>query len=79
MLLPREQSPWNCGYFLGAIALKALTDRPGERADLQNLQQRMGVLMNRDISSTQVITAASWLYLAGAIELEEDGMVRRCS
>ena len=79
MLLPREQSPWNCGYFLGAIALQALTDSPGGSADLPNLQQRMGFLINHDISPTQVITAASWLYLAGAIDLEENGMVRRCS
>ena len=79
MLLPREQSPWNCGYFLGAIALQALNDSLGERADLQDLQQRMGLQINRDISPTQVITAVAWLYLAGAVDLEEHGTVRRCS
>jgi hypothetical protein len=79
MLLPREQSPWNCGYYLGAIALEALKQSPDNRADLQGLQQRMGNIMDRDISPTQAITAAAWLYLAGVIELDENGMVRRCS
>jgi hypothetical protein len=79
MLLPREQSPWNCGYFLGAIALQALKNSPGESGDLQYLQRQMGAQINRDISARQVITAAAWLFLAGAIELDEDGMVRRCS
>ncbi len=79
MLLPREQSPWNCGYFLGAIALKALGESPGERADLEGLQLSMSRLIKRDISPTQAIMAAAWLYLAGAIETEEIGMIKRCT
>lgn len=79
MLLPREQSPWNCGYFLGAIALEVLGDSPNGTADLLELQQRMGILMNRSVSSTQVVTAAAWLFLIGAIELNDDGMIQKCS
>jgi len=78
MLLPREQSPWNCGYFLGAIALRALQALPEHRGDLQSLQNRMGALIHREVSSTQVVVAAAWLYLLGAIEMDEDGMVRSC-
>lgn len=79
MLLPREQSPWNCGYFLGAIALRALQVLPEHRGDLQSLQDRMGALIHREVSSTQVVIAAAWLYLLGAIEMDENGMVRPCS
>lgn len=79
MLLPREQSPWNCGYYLGAIALRALSDAPKERSDVSALQERMSSLIQRPISSTQVIIAAAWLYLLGAIELDDDGMVVKCS
>ena len=46
MLLPREQSPWNCGYYLGAIALRALNKAPEERADLLALQERMSSSMD---------------------------------
>jgi hypothetical protein len=76
MLLPREQSPWNCGYYLGAIALQAIKESPG---DLQDLQQKMSELTKRDISPTQVIIATAWLYLVGAVELDENGVVKSCS
>lgn len=79
MLLPREQSPWNCGYYLGAIALQALTESPNHKADLSELQQRMSSLMNRSISPTQVVAAAAWLYLIDAIKLDDDGMIEKCN
>jgi hypothetical protein len=79
MLLPREQSPWNCGYYLGAIALRALNKAPKERADLLALQERMSSIIQRPVSPTQVITAAAWLYLLGVIELDDHGMVVKCS
>lgn len=79
MLLPREQSPWNCGYFLGAIALRALQALPEHCGDLQGLQDRMGELMHREVSSTQVVIATAWLYLLGAVEMDDYGMVRSCN
>ena len=78
MLLPREQSPWNCGYFLGAIALQALKESQNGKADLTDLQRRMSSLINRSISPTQVVAAAAWLYLIDAIRLDEDGMIEKC-
>ena len=78
MLLPREQSPWNCGYFLGAVALQALNQSPDGKFDLPDLQQQMSLLINRSISATQVVTAAEWLYLIDAIRLEDDGKITRC-
>lgn len=79
MLLPREQSPWNCGYFLGAAALRALSKAPQARADLFKLQEDMSSIIQRPVSSTQVITAAAWLYLLDAIKLDDDGMVVKCN
>jgi hypothetical protein len=79
MLLPREQSPWNCGYFLGAIALEALRKSTKGQCDLPELQQKMGMLIGRSISPTQVVTAAAWLYLIDAITVDDDGMIRRCT
>lgn len=79
MLLPREQSPWNCGYFLGAIALQALAQSRNGRADVSELQQRMSKLINRVVSPTQVVSAAAWLFLIDAIRLGEDGMIEKCS
>jgi hypothetical protein len=79
MLLPREQSPWNCGYFLGAIALQALAQSPNHQCDFTDLQQKMSGLINRSISGTQVLTAAAWLYLIDAIKLDDNGMIVRCN
>lgn len=79
MLLPREQSPWNCGYFLGAIALRALSQSRNGKADLTDLQQRMSGLINRAVSPTQVVAAAAWLYLIDAIKLDDDGMIEKCN
>jgi len=79
MLLPREQSPWNCGYFLGAIALQALNQSRGRKSDLPDLQRRMSSLINRPISPTQVVAAAAWLYLIDAIRLDDNGMIEKCS
>jgi hypothetical protein len=78
MLLPREQGPWNCGYFLGAIALQALKNSPAGKCDLPELQQRMSEIIHRSISATQVITAAAWLYLIDAIRLDNNGIITRC-
>jgi hypothetical protein len=78
MLLPREQGPWNCGYYLGAIALQALRDTNGGRSDLPELQARMSVIIKRAVSITQVVAAIAWLYLIDAVELDDNGMVARC-
>jgi hypothetical protein len=79
MLLPREQSPWNCGYFLGAIALEALSKSANGQCDLPSLQHQMSLLLKKSVSPTQVITAAAWLYLIDAIRLDENGMISKCS
>lgn len=79
MLLPREQSPWNCGYFLGAIALQVLNESAVGKVDLTDLQHGMSDLMSRTISPTQVIIAVSWLFLIDAILLSDDGMIQKCS
>lgn len=79
MLLPREQSPWNCGYVLGAIALQALSDAGSVKADLTYLQRRMSIILKRSVSPTQVVAAAAWLYLIDAIKLEDDGTLLKCS
>ena len=78
MLLPREQSPWNCGYFLGAIALQALEVTRKGKSDLPGLQKAMSEILGRPISPTQVIMAASWLYLIDAIRLDDDGTIVKC-
>lgn len=77
MLLPREQSPWNCGYYLGAIALRAL-DQLDRRADLRMLREEMIRLLGRSLSPTQIVSAAAWLYLIDAIKLEDDGVIVKC-
>ena len=79
MLLPREQSPWNCGYYLGAMALKALTEAPGKKLDLPSLQEHMSVLTKRAISPTQAVAAVAWLYLIDAVKLNEDGALEPCN
>jgi hypothetical protein len=79
MLLPREQSPWNCGYFLGAIALRALDQSSGGKCDLPGLQRVMSSLINRSVSPAQVLAAAAWLYLIDAIKLDENGIIAKCN
>jgi len=79
MLLPREQSPWNCGYFLGAVALEALTKSSTGRLDLAELQQTMSTGLGRPVSPTQVVAAAAWLFLLDAVELDESGRLFKCS
>jgi hypothetical protein len=76
MLLPREQSPWNCGYFLGAIALRAIQESPGGECDLADLQKHMSKITKRPISLTQAVGAAAWLYLIDAVRLNKDGTLR---
>lgn len=79
MLLPREQSPWNCGYFLGAIALNALSKSVDGRLDVAELQREMSKYTRKTISTTQVVSALAWLYLIDAVELDENGMLVKCS
>ena len=78
MLLPREQSPWNCGYYLGAMALKVLSQAPDEKLDLLSLQEKMGFIMKRPVSPIQAISAAAWLYLIDAVCLDESGAIIKC-
>ena len=75
MLLPREQSAWNCAYYLGAMALKALGQSAGGKSDLLKLQREMSLLMKREVSPTQVISAAAWLFLIDAVRLDENGIL----
>jgi hypothetical protein len=78
MLLPREQSPWNCGYYLGAIALDALNKKKDGKSDLPELQRSMSELSKREISATQVVAATAWLFLIDAIDLDANGNIRKC-
>ena len=78
MLLPREQSPWNCGYFLGAIALDALGKSTDGRLDLAELQRAMSTGLRRQVSPTQAVAAAAWLFLLDAIDLDEKGRIGKC-
>lgn len=75
MLLPREQSSWNCGYVLGAIALQCLRVSP---ADLPKLQTRMSERLGRPISPTQVTEAATWLYMLEKVRLDDEGTLHLC-
>ncbi len=79
MLLPREQSPWNCGYYLGAIALESLKTAGSNGLDLTELQREMSATLAKQISLTQAVAAASWLYLLDAVELNESGRLVKCS
>jgi len=76
MLLPREQSPWNCGYYLGAFALRALSEAPNRSYDVQELGAHMSDLLRRTLSPTQVVSAAAWLYLLGLIEVDQNGAIK---
>lgn len=78
MLLPHEQGPWNCGYYLGAIALKALKGAKREGLDLPSLQKKMEKLSNRSISLTQTVAATTWLFLLDSVELRESGVIMLC-
>lgn len=75
MLLPREQSPWNCAYVLGAAALTALI--MGD-ADLPLLQSRMSDVLKRKVSPTQALSAAAWLFLLDKVKLDEKGQLTLC-
>lgn len=75
MLLPREQSPWNCAYVLGAAALHALGQ--GE-ADLASLQLRMADFLGRRVSPTQALSAAVWLFLLDKVQLDDKGQLSLC-
>lgn len=76
MLLPSEQSPWNCGYVLGAAALRCLRSEP---LDLIELRERMAGELRRRISATQAIAAVSWLYLVDIVKINEDGKIALCN
>lgn len=79
MLLPREQAPWNCGYYLGAVALDVLSAEGNRGADLFELQRAMAKEIKKTVSPTQVIAAAAWLFLLDAIRLDENGRLVKCS
>ncbi len=79
MLLPREQRPWNCGYFLGAAGLMVFRDSGDLKLSLEDLQARMSQVTGREISLAQVVSAAAWLYLLGAVQADENGMISICA
>jgi len=79
MLLPREQSPWNCAYFLGAFALEALANSGTGKLDFAELQRFMSIGLGKPVSATQVVGAAAWLFLLDVVELDESGRLVKCS
>jgi hypothetical protein len=70
VLLPREQSPWNCGYVLGAYAIASLQEGS---ADLNELQARMTIRLGKKVSTTQAMAAAGWLFLIAKVRQDENG------
>lgn len=79
MLLPRGQNSWNCGYFLGAIALQVLSEHKGAKTDIHALRELMTQKIGWTISLTQAVAAASWLFLIKAISLDDNGTIVKCT
>lgn len=78
MLLPREQSPWNCGYYLGGIALQVL-ERSNRGLDVEELRDRMQKLLRHPLSANQVVSALVWLFLLDAVTVDDNGKILQCT
>lgn len=79
MLLPNEQSPWNCAYALGAYALDCLSKAPSNGLDTFQLQQEMSKKIGVDLSITQVTLGLTWLFLIDQVEVTKEGVIKKCS
>ena len=75
MLLPENIHPQNSVYFNGAIVLGAL--QRNDTQDLITLFQN--TKKDREISFSLFVLCLDWLYLIGAAQLNNDGIVELCS
>ncbi|EAD0431631.1 hypothetical protein AFU33_12520 [Listeria monocytogenes] len=76
MLLPKDINPENSIYYYGSLVLKRLMSIPHREEDIINLYH---FVKTNNISITSFSLTIDWLYLVGAVKINDEGKVILCS
>lgn len=76
MLLPKDINPENSIYYYGSLVLKRLMSIPHGEEDIINLYH---FVKTNNISITSFSLTLDWLYLVGAVKINDEGKVILCS
>lgn len=76
MLLPKDINPENSIYYYGSLVLERLLSIPHREEDIINLYH---FVKTNNISITSFSLTLDWLYLIGAVKINDKGKVILCS
>ncbi|MEZ5489078.1 MAG: ABC-three component system middle component 6 [Gammaproteobacteria bacterium] len=75
MILNKDVRPDRKIYYIGSLIIEKLMDDPGQSVDYLSIYE--GLRKEENISSEIFFLTLDWLFLLGAIKLEE-GVVSKC-
>jgi hypothetical protein len=74
MILNQDIKPEKQAYYLGSKILSVLKDEPSEQVQLLNVFEQVN--QHEKVSYHAFSMAMNWLYLIGAIELNERTLIK---
>ncbi|EAF2586912.1 hypothetical protein E0F18_02975 [Listeria monocytogenes] len=77
MLLPKDINPETSIYYYGSLVLKELSSISSKQEDIINLYHNVKIAGS--ISITSFSLTLDWLYLIGAVKINNEGKVILCS
>ena len=75
MILNKDVRPDRKIYYIGSLIIEKLIDDPGQNIDYLSIYE--GLRKEESITSEIFFLTLDWLFLLGAIKLEE-GVVSKC-
>jgi hypothetical protein len=76
MLLPKNTNPAYSTYYYGAVVLKILLASEDDAIDFLSLYQKVSSV--KRISIQAFVLTLDWLYLTESINLDNNGMIKKC-
>lgn len=74
MILNQDIKPEKQAYYLGSKILSALKDQPSEHVELLNVFEQIN--RQEKVSYHAFSMAMNWLYLIGAVKLDERTLIK---
>lgn len=74
MILNQDIKPEKQAYYLGSKILSALKDQPSERVELLNVFEQIN--QQEKVTYHAFSMAMNWLYLIGAVKLDERTLIK---
>lgn len=78
MIITQNESPTNSLYFVGAHLITLIRDERFSLIDTMSLYNKAHDYFENGLSFNRFICTLDWLFIAGLIDVNKNGDIKRC-